>query len=319
MYDNLKRRDIKTNMEFREIAEFSASTSEKRSVEVAGKNVDIDAIYPALEDKDILRLKNEFAFAQYKMELSEQRVMFTAMSRFDTRPFLEDPDVHAALYDPETHKYDYSGMTPQVLNRYYWSTELRSIVLPIRELLPDNTRNYQSGLLCAVRDLQTRILRIDNKVGSNYIRTTISPIEAIRILDNHEMLITFSQSFMPYLLALSGYKQIDLHMLTSLKNMYATRYFHWFIYSLGNKSRSRFTLTVNELRERLALTPNSHQRHFMQRIIQEPVTEINKRTNLNISLKEIRSKKRGRPLEAVEFTITKKKQKKKQQPDLFQS
>ncbi|MEZ9131576.1 hypothetical protein BCU74_03845 [Vibrio breoganii] len=277
---------------------------------------DLALIEPPLDNK-MLKLKNEFMYANYHLEVQEQRLMYTAMSSFDCTSFLQDANVLKELNEPDPitgalSKPDFAKITPALLNKVFWCPELRSVVLPVYDLLLSaGTQNY-NALDDAVSQLQKRMFTIDwTNDDRARVRRSISPIELIERVENadgkKEIVITFTQSFMQYIVAFSGYRKIDLEILRGLRGIYTSRYYEWFCFKLQNNKKVTFEMSVAEIKKRFEIPDDAYKKQFFQRVVQKAQEEITEKTDLDVSVSRVvDTKKRGRPLKAVRFFVARK-------------
>jgi hypothetical protein len=270
----------------------------------------------ATENTSMVRMKNEFVFAkQAVMETSEQRLLFNAIARFDTSVFKGDDKVIRDIWDSNLGHFggpNYAKITQEICDNYFCTMEKRTILLPVAEVLKfSGTRNHER-LDEAVNKLRKRDITIVRKViGGKEITDHINLIERIRKIkidgSPAEVLITFTQSFMPYVIALSGYRAMELRMLAKLRQKYSLRYYHWFTYHLGNKKEGQFAISVKELRERFELSNDEHKRGLVERLVKKPLEEINKHSDLEITfLRNMVNTSKGKELKSIVFNIKSK-------------
>ena len=290
---------------------------EMKVLEINNKLYDVEQIAPpATDGGKLVKLKNEFIYAKYQLEVQEQRLLYNAMSFFDTKPFLSDAQVFGALYSGESRRWTWNNITTKLTDSFYSTHESRTIVLSIKYLIKrTGSRNYKA-FDNAMRGLQSSVLEIDSttQVNGKRVKTRISPIECSQqIEDSTNILITFSQSFMQYLLAFAGFKSLELEMLSKLSTKYAARYYHWFLYSLSQAgvelNRSTIELTIPSLRERLSIAPELHKRGFYERVVQKSIDEINGKTDLRVEVEKVYKTGKdgkllhGRPIGKLRFTV----------------
>lgn len=289
----------------------------------------------ALQKKtSLVRLKNEFLYADFDLTAHEQRLLFYFMSRFDAQPFFADYEVRKIIRDEENNKWNYTAINRLVLDRFYWTVGLRTLVLNASDVMKvvsgnSKTKSYVS-LEAAVESLQTKMMKIQNeREDGTIIKQNISPLECsafyedmtedvnisksknLPIAPNRKILFSFTQSFMQYVIAFSKYKNINLNEIAKIKNKYASRYFHWFLAQIDkdaalNKQSSSINITVDSLRERFLLG-DKYARGFVKKIIEDPIAELEEKTDLKIKVKKVHAmNKRGKPLERVVFEISQK-------------
>ncbi len=292
-------------------------------MKIDNKTYRTDLIAPPLaaEATSIVRIKNEFVFAkQTAMETSEQRLLFNAIARFDTSGFKEDDKVKRDTWDLKIGEFggpNYANITQNTCDEYFCTVEKRTIMLPVAEVLKfSGTRNYER-LETAIEHLRTRDITIVRKNETDQINL-IERIRKVKIDGAPaEILITFTQSFMPYVIALSGYRSVELQMLAKLRQKYSLRYYHWFSYQLGAKGEGSFAIGVAELRERFNIGAEEHKRGFVERLVKKPLEEINKHSDLEVSFSRNMVKtSKGRELKSLVFFI-KRKEKLEESDDII--
>lgn len=288
-----------------------------KTLKVENKTYKTDLIAPPLaaEATSMVRMKNEFVFAkQTLMETSEQRLLFNAIARFDTSGFKQDDIVQRDLWDSSVGEFggpNYANITQDICDEYFCTVEKRTIMLPVAEVLKfSGTRNYER-LDVAIEHLRKRDITIVRKDGNKETNDQINLIERIRKVKMDgspaEVLITFTQSFMPYVIALSGYRHVELQMLAKLRQKYSLRYYHWFSYQLGTKGEGSFAISVAELRERFNIGEDEHKRGLVERLVKKPLEEINKYSDLEVTFtRNMVNTSKGRELKSLVFFIKRK-------------
>lgn len=286
-------------------------------LKVDNKTYKTDLIAPPLsaEATSVVRMKNEFVFAkQTVMETSEQRLLFNAIARFDTSGFKQDDKVQRDTWDSSIGEFggpNYANITQDICDEYFCTVEKRTIMLPIAEVLKfSGTRNYER-LEVAIEHLRKRDITIVRKEGNAVTNDQINLIERIRKVkidgSPAEVLITFTQSFMPYVIALGGYRSIELKMLAKLRQKYSLRYYHWFTYQLGTKSEGSFAISIAELRERFNIGNDEHKRGLVERLVKKPLEEINKHSDIEVTFtRNMVNTSKGRELKSLVFFIKRK-------------
>lgn len=269
---------------------------------------------PSFSSTGMMRLKHEFAYAKYDLEIQAQRVLLAAIGGFDSKGFISSTLLKdEGVYDPNSNKYNFDKLTQQIFNKYYWTHELRTVVLKISDLLSlfgEKTRN-RKAFMPAVESLAKAIMHIDVvQDGQKGVRksTIMNPIECISMIDSKSVLITFTQSFMPYVVAFNGYRNISISTITKLKKKYSPRFYHWFLNELSDKNEGCIHVNVNTIRERFLLGENEHKNAFFKRVVSVAIEEINEETEIFVTAhKEVNKSKRGNPLEAITFYIQRKR------------
>ncbi|HAS6745400.1 replication initiation protein [Vibrio parahaemolyticus] len=286
----------------------------KDGILVKTHKYDLGAICPPNKfGGQLVKLKNEFVFAKYSLEVQEQRLLFNAMSHFDINPFLKDKDVQDELQGDASARWDFSKVTQSLTDSYYSFIEKRTIILPVREILrTTGSRNYKA-LDKAIKSLQSRTMVVDEMTSKRIrVKKTINPIEVASKVGKTDILITFTKEFMPYLLALSGYQAIDLNLIAGFSYKHSSRYYHWCLYALNmkeNESLVKFDVSIDRIRERLEIGTKEHQRNFFSRVVKKSVDEINEKTPIFIKVDKVIKKDnkgrnlRGNPVSRLTFNV----------------
>lgn len=276
---------------------------------------DLDLVsYPSPYGGKIVKLANEMVFAQFDLELVEQKLLYYAMSVFDFEGFLTDTDVFGALTNNGRSEQDLGLVTPQMLNKYYWSPELRAVRIPLYDLMRYISKTGDDG-----RGNWKWFDRAVDTLGEKriYIRGRDSEKQHHRIPilgetyyinkdGKKEVVVTFAQEFMPYLIAFQSYKKINLRWLARLESKYSSRFLHYFIYALDNKRSGTFSISVQSLRQRLGIEPEKLKRNFYERVVKKSIDDIiEKIPDLNVGVTIDRdSTKRGRPTTGYTFKVS---------------
>ncbi|MDE1239811.1 replication initiation protein [Vibrio aestuarianus] len=286
----------------------------KKYIVVNEHEYNLGAICPPNEfGGNLVKLKNEFVFAKYSLEVQQQRLLFNAMSYFDINPFLKDEVVQETLRIDGSPKWDFNKVTQTLTDEYYSNVEKRSIVLSIREILRSTgSRNYKA-LDKAVDTLQSLTMIVDEMTPTRVrVKKTISPIEGAAKISSTQILITFTKEFMPYLLAVTGYQSIDLDLISGFLHKHSSRYYHWSLYALGLKAEEsvvKFDISIDSIRERLGISDKEHQRSFFSRVVKVAVDEINAKTPIYIHIDKVIKKDnkgrslRGNPVSKLTFKV----------------
>ncbi|MFM2667181.1 replication initiation protein [Vibrio mediterranei] len=237
-------------------------------------------------------------FADYSLSIQSLRLLNYAMSYFDNEPYF----TAKRFSNEDAHK---------TLDWHYGFIEDRTILIPAREAV----RIIQSGkkvsnnykvLYKAVDELcQADILFKEKRNGV----TTTKPARITDTVYVHRcdvkkqkfVVLSFSLDFMSAVVAESGYQACALSTINSFSSSHAARYYHWFLNGLYKR---KFELKVEEIRQRFGLDEFSHQKHFFKRLVEQPVKEVIKKTDLQIDIEQIKdNQRRGNPLVRVKFKI----------------
>ncbi|MCP3764687.1 replication initiation protein [Domibacillus sp. A3M-37] len=114
------------------------------------------------------------------------------------------------------------------------------------------------------------------------------------------MLLTFSPKLKPYLLQLKkAFTSYRLNNILSLKSAYSIR-----LYELLKKWQylNKWECSIENLKEKFGIEQDKYKLygHFKARVVEPAVKELNEKTDIQISYKEIR---KGRKVVKIEFSI----------------
>lgn len=268
---------------------------------------------PNVYGGEIVRLKHEFIYADFDLTVQEQRLLFYFMSKFGTEDFFRSPQALNAMCADGT--WNYSKLTQKLTDEVFWCTEHRTLILSAYETAKIVQASKMKGyevLENAVKTMQSKMLTIRGECRDGVIRRrTITPIECSMFYEDdgkQKVVISFTQSFMPYVLALSNYEKLEIKTLKKFKSKYAARFYHWFQHQLANPTaKNEISITITELRSRFGIPDGALERHFFKRVIEGPINELIAETEMKVSIEKILDRnKRGQPLKKVTFKIKKK-------------
>lgn len=272
---------------------------------------------PVESESKVVRIANELIFSQFDLELAEQKLLYYAMSVFDLDPFLSDSAVFSGLTKGGKEPLNLSLITTQMINKFFWSPEFRAIRIPLANLIKDATVGGQAGggagywkafdsVLESLGSKQIYIKEriVDNKKTSHHRIPILGETYYINE-GKREVVITFAQEFMPYVIALSGYKKIDTKWISKLEHKYSPRFLQFFIFALNDKKSGEFYISVDRLRDRLSIKPEQYKRGLYDKVIKKSLDDIiEKIPNINADVEVIRDeKRRGRPTKGYIFNI----------------
>ncbi|RNF38082.1 replication initiation protein [Planococcus salinus] len=192
--------------------------------------------------------------------------------------------------------------------------DFKDYVISVREfheMLGLEGREHYTQLKKIVEDLMSKVVEIPSESGGWVMTHWVSRAEYI---DGSGMIqLRFAPDLKPYLLQLkTAFTSYKLSNILSLKSGYSIRLYElmkkW--YHLG-----RWECPVKELKGKIGIEANAYKQygHFKSRVLQPAITEVNGKTDLYISFKEI---KKGRSVERIEFTIQHAPEKEVQLPNL---
>lgn len=171
-------------------------------------------------------------------------------------------------------------------------------VKEFHEMLGLEGREHYTQLKKIVEDLMSKVVEIPSGNGGWVMTHWVSRAEYI---DGSGMIqLRFAPDLKPYLLQLkTAFTSYKLSNILSLKSSYAIR-----LYELMKKWQhlGEWTCSIKNLREKLGVEKDKYPRYanFNARVLKVAVTELNKKTDLNIELQEI---KKGRSVEEIKFSI----------------
>jgi hypothetical protein len=216
------------------------------------------------------------AQARFSMDLWERRLMYVCMSKL-TRDDERFPIIQFTLSD-------------------------------IAKLLDEKSLSDTDYIAIkkASKKLVTRVVEIQEKSKYRVINW-VSMFE----LDTktNSMSMQFNEYMKPYLLDLlenKGYTKFLLKFGMALSSKYAQRFYEMFrgmVYLENPKVVQKIEL--QELRRRLELDDKKHTAygHFKARVLDLAEKEINQKTDIYISFKEIRGYGKGRPIQAIYVSV----------------
>ncbi|MCT0442147.1 RepB family plasmid replication initiator protein, partial [Lactococcus lactis] len=164
--------------------------------------------------------------------------------------------------------------------------------------------------------------KIKEKKDKGFEFENIVPIPYVKWTDyNDEVLIRFSPEIIPYLVNLKkNFTQHALSDLAELNSKYSIILYRWLSmnynqyehYSVKGGRRAEQveayrnpSISIKELRE-MTDTINEYKlmHQFTERILKEPLEEINAHTSFNVSYEKV---KKGRSIDSIVFHIEKKR------------
>ena len=175
----------------------------------------------------------------------------------------------------------------------------------------------------AVEKMQKQaFFKIKEKKDKGFEFENIVPIPYVKWTDyNDEVLIRFSPEIIPYLVNLKkNFTQHALSDLAELNSKYSIILYRWLSmnynqyehYSVKGGRRAEQveayrnpSISIKELRE-MTDTINEYKlmHQFTERILKEPLEEINANTSFNVSYEKV---KKGRSIDSIVFHIEKKR------------
>ncbi|WP_084242363.1 replication initiation protein [Planomicrobium okeanokoites] len=112
--------------------------------------------------------------------------------------------------------------------------------------------------------------------------------------------LSFSPKLKPYMLQLK--EHFTSYRLSNVLDLSSTHSIRLYELMKQWQHRSRWRCSVEDLKLQLGITKGTYERysHFKPRVLVKAVDEVNEKTDISISFKEI---KEGKRIEAIEFSI----------------
>ncbi|ODQ00625.1 replication initiation protein [Salinivibrio sp. SS2] len=288
----------------------SNSVLKVQDVEYDTKKI-VDAV-PSERTK-VVRLKNAFVFAHYAtLNILSQKLLLSAISRFDLDPFKSDTIVSSTLMERSSleggeSKIDYNLVDQSLCDMYFDTIESRTILLPAKEILSTIGGQNKSNIIKCLNEIFETSIQFNYNSGNEDHLSRIRIVERVDHVKRDgceaKILLTFSQSFMPFVLALSNYRSLDLDVVRGFKSKYSLKIYHWLLHALDG--RGYFYITSDELMSRLGVNPNKKPNGFFNRIIKTPISEIKEVSGIDVVVAEDRLQARGRPVQGYVFAVKK--------------
>lgn len=123
----------------------------------------------------------------------------------------------------------------------------------------------------------------------------------------HSITIKLSDDLKPYLIDLNRlYTQIELNTLTSFKSYYTLRLYQLLVCEYGYSKKTKYRMTLEEVRNFFGVPDDKYKQpnDLLKKTILFAINELNLTDLCRISnYNEIKSKKKGSPITAIEFTV----------------
>ena len=168
--------------------------------------------------------------------------------------------------------------------------------------------NNYDDLRDAIRKLLTRLVII--KTEKSILATTF--LSSAEYFNDSTIELSFDKKLKPYLLQLkNNFTMYQFENVVALSSFYAIR-----IYELckqySTTEKKERTIEIKDLREMLEIKDKYKKYNDLKKyVLQIAEREINKKTDINISLEEIKT---GRKTTAIKFLISSEKEKQVKQP-----
>lgn len=226
-------------------------------------------------------INNDLIRAKYSMDLSERRMLYVAMSKIN----------------PEDQQFNIISFT---VSEYFELIEKSMENEKISrggkqyDIIKDGCRSLLRRLVEIQEGANWRVFQWCSRAEFNEDTSMIS-------LKFHDDM----KDYLLFMLENRGFTKFLLKYALPLSSTYAQRFYEMFrglVYPGAGVSYMR--VDIADLKERLDLTDRyPAYKDFRKRVLQTAESEINAKTDICISFKEIRHKTRGRPIEAINVTI----------------
>ncbi|PUB08201.1 replication initiation protein [Paenisporosarcina sp. OV554] len=176
--------------------------------------------------------------------------------------------------------------------------DYRISIREFHEMLGLSGREHYTEIKEIAKELMSKSVEIPKDDGGWILANWISSADYIK--GEGVIALSFSPKLLPYLLQLkNAFTSYRLSNILSLKSTYSIR-----LYELMKKWQhlGRWECPVESLREKLGATTKTYSLYgnFKNRVLSFAINEINEKTDLHITFKEI---KKGRKVDKIEFSI----------------
>lgn len=217
-------------------------------------------------DKDLkLKQSNNLILATHRMNIQQMRLFFYACSQYQG-----DLDIEVSIDD-------------------------------INRILAYQGGNQREIIKNAIPTLmQSALVHIEDENGE---RWSIAITDSYIKNDNKTVKFTFNKTVQKELEELRGYTWLYLSNLTGMSSTYAVRIYEFFAMRLGSQNKKdTFDFDLNKLRIYLDCTNKLEDfRNFERTVLKKAEKEINKKTNIKMSYKKIKT---GRSITNIKFTFS---------------
>jgi plasmid replication initiation protein len=212
-----------------------------------------------------IRQSNDLVNSSYHLSVAEMRLVFHLISRIS-------PD------DKEFLSYEFSAAE-------------------LGQMMRDRTLTYPEAEAITLR-LWRREIHIQEGDWKGSYRWVIN---AERNKQTGLIRVSLDPKLKPFLLNLYQWTQARMEQICSLSSGYAVRIYLW-ASKVRNQSQRTWEISIDELRGKLEIPVEEYVRFssLNQRVLREPIEEINTHTDLKLSYQVLR---KGRTPYAIRFTI----------------
>jgi len=226
-------------------------------------------------------INNDLVKAKYSMDLSERRMLYVAMSKIN----------------PDDQNFNVISFT---VSEYFDLIE-KSME---NEKISRGGKQYDT-IKDGCRSLLRRLVEIQD--GGSWIayqwcsRAEFNENTGTISLKFHDDM----KEYLLFMLENRGFTKFLLKYALPLSSIYAQRFYEMMrglVYPGSGVVHTR--IGVEDLKNRLELTDRyPAYKDFRKRVLQTAESEINAKTDICISFKEIRRNTRGRPIESINVTV----------------
>ena len=227
-------------------------------------------------------MQNELARAKYSMDLNERRLLYVAMSKINQ------------------HDTDFQTVT------FFISEYINLLEKSMNDKKQQKGGKTYELIKEGCRNLLKRLVEIqDGKKWTAFQWVS----KAVVNEETGEITLKFHNDMKPYLLFMcenKGYTKFLLKFALPLNSTYSQRFYEMFRGLVFEDRGTAITrINLDELRTRLELKKEQYRNYadFKKRILDIATREINSKTDIYITFKEIRSRARGKKVEALNITI----------------
>ena len=271
--------------------------------------------YNELVRPKYINLKNEMVFADYNLSASESRLLYFAMAHFDKSEFYAERDTSIN----EGKKSDLRSSEYSII---YEDSKSRTIIIPATMLMKaircsksnSQSKNYKP-LYNTISQISSATITLNTKNSSKESDDKISFFEKIEVFRQEGasgkgqilVMLTFSVSYMPFVICSSGFTKLPFDSITGLSSPYAMRYYHWFLYALKKVNATRFSISIREMRKRFRFDDGMYLSHFETRFIAKPIKDIMEKTDIEVYVEELQrnsNTKRRTKISVASFNIS---------------
>jgi plasmid replication initiation protein len=226
-------------------------------------------------------MKNELARGKYSMDLTERRLLYVAMSK-----------IH-----PDDIEF---GTVTFTISEY-----IRLLESSMQEGKQQRGGPVYESVRSGCKSLLRRIVEI--RTGKRWMGFQWVS-KAIVDESTNEITLRFHDEMKPYLLWMVqevGFTKFLLKYALPLQSVYAQRFYEIFrgmVYE--SRQTINYRIGLDEIKQLLDIGEKYPlYGNFRDKVLEPAEREINGKTDIQIAFKEIRSRARGKRIEAINFTV----------------